>query len=64
MEIIVAISVIALVIIIYVISYAINEKTPAPEGCEELTASAACHTCSNSLCSVKKIEEEIKSNVK
>ena len=56
MEIIIAIAIIALVIIIYVITYALNAKTPVPEGCEELARSAACSTCTNGGCTVKKTD--------
>lgn len=62
MDIIIAIGIIALIIVIYVLSYVMNEKTKAPEGCEDLTASEACSTCSVGGCSVKNKDKAITKN--
>jgi len=54
MQYIIGIGIIAVIIIVYVLSYALNEKTPVPEGCEELQESVACSSCTNGGCSIKK----------
>lgn len=64
MDYIIAIGIIAIIIIVYVLTYAINEKTKAPEGCEELTASEACSTCSVGGCAVKTKETVTPKDVK
>lgn len=57
MEIIIAVVLISLVVVIYVISYAVNEKTSVPEGCEDLTDLSSCSTCTQGGCSIKKTIE-------
>lgn len=53
MEIFIGVGVIVLLVIGYILAYALNEKTAVPEGCENLLESAACGTCSNHGCSIK-----------
>ncbi len=63
MELFFGIALVVLIILIYVATYILNEKTKVPEGCENLTDFSGCQTCSNSACQIKpKVEK--KNNVK
>ncbi|MDD3478587.1 MAG: hypothetical protein PHP32_06895 [Candidatus Izemoplasmatales bacterium] len=43
-----------LVVVLFVVSYRVNEQTKVPEGCEDLTDMSGCATCSNGSCSIKR----------
>ncbi len=54
MEQIIAIVLIAFLVITYIVLYVLNHRTPLPEGCEDIMASAAkCSGCHNSACDMK-----------
>ncbi len=38
-------------VLVYVLSYALNKKTPIPEECRDIFKEAACTTCNNFSCS-------------
>ncbi len=63
MEYIIAIGLIVLVVILYAFSYAVNEKTSVPAGCEDLTDLSSCGACTNGGCSIKKTIEVDAKNV-
>ncbi len=63
MELFFGIALVVLIVLIYVVTYILNEKTKVPEGCENLTDFSGCHTCSNSACNIKPRVEK-KHNVK
>ncbi|MBN2540256.1 MAG: hypothetical protein JXB08_01895 [Bacilli bacterium] len=46
----IAIGIIVLVVVIYILSYALNEKTAKPEECEDLE----CTSCKAADCSHRK----------
>ena len=54
MEYIIAIAIIVLVVVLYIVSYAINEKTAIPEECRDLVDQMGCSSCTNGGCSIKK----------
>lgn len=57
---ILAISIIAVLVIIFVISFVLYNKTPVPAGCEDILISdEKCLACSNASCShhIKKEEK-------
>ena len=45
-------------VLVYVLSYALNKKTPIPEECKDLFNDAACTSCHNFSCSHHGSEEE------
>ena len=52
-----AISVIALLLIIFIVSFSLYKKTPVPKGCENIEISEEnCAACSNKECSLRKKE--------
>ncbi len=54
MEQIIAIVLIAVLVITYIALHVLNHRTPIPEGCEDVMASAAkCSGCNNSGCGMK-----------
>lgn len=38
-------------VLIYVLSYLLNKRTPVPEGCEVAVNKASCKSCHNFSCS-------------
>jgi len=68
---IIAILLIALIAVIFIVTFIINRRTPVPKGCEHLKIEESnCLACSNTDCSIhkdfdlKKIEEELKEESK
>lgn len=64
---IIAIALIALIAVIFIVSFIINRRTPLPKGCENIKIEEqTCLACSNSDCKIhqefdlKKIEKELK----
>ena len=58
-ELIIAIAVIALLVLVFFISYILNKKTPIPEECKDLKIDAKkCAACQNELCALRKKEEK------
>ncbi len=54
MEQVIAIVLITSLVVAYIVLYVLNHRTPVPEGCEDIMASAAkCSGCSNSACGMK-----------
>ena len=49
-EYIIAISIIVIIVVLYVVTYSINEKTKKPEGCEDLE----CSGCNAKSCNHRK----------
>ena len=47
---VIAIGVIVLIIVLYVVSYNLNEKTEKPENCEDIS----CGSCASGSCSHRK----------
>lgn len=37
-------------VLVYVLSYALNKKTPVPDNCIDLIDDASCKSCSNFTC--------------
>lgn len=37
-------------VLVYVLSYALNKKTPVPEECKDLFNDASCKACNNFTC--------------
>jgi hypothetical protein len=37
-------------VLVYVLSYALNKKTPVPEECKDLFDDVACTSCNNFTC--------------
>ncbi len=63
----IAIGVVILLVIINVVTFVLNRKTPLPKGCEDMKINEEnCSGCTNSMCDLKqkidlkKIEDEIK----
>lgn len=50
----IGIGLLAIIIVVYVVSYAVNEKTSVPPGCEDLKDLSSCGACTNGDCSIKK----------
>lgn len=38
-------------VLVYVLSYALNKRTPIPEECKDIFEDAACNSCNNFSCS-------------
>lgn len=38
-------------VLVYVLSYMLNKRTPIPEECKDLISEASCKSCSNFACS-------------
>jgi hypothetical protein len=38
-------------VLVYVLSYMLNKKTPVPEECKDLVNEATCKSCHNFACS-------------
>ena len=58
-ELIIAISVIALLVVIFFVTYILNKKTPIPKECQDLKIDASkCAACQNELCAMRKKEEK------
>lgn len=62
-----AITLIALLVVLFIVSYVLNHRTPVPKGCEQIKISEEfCLNCSNEDCSIKdkftveKLEEELR----
>jgi len=48
---IIAISIILILIILFLVSYVLNKKTPIPKGCENIIVNEEnCSGCNNTLC--------------
>lgn len=66
-----AIGIVALLIVVFFITYVLNKRTPLPKGCEDIKISDEnCLACGNVDCHIKKgidlkkIEEELKEDLK
>ena len=58
---ILAISILVALLVIFIVSFVVYMKTPAPKGCEDIKASEEhCSNCSNSSCQFHKKKEEEK----
>lgn len=51
---IIGILVIALIVLIFFLTYFLNKKTPVPKGCEDLRVKNGCLGCKNYSCSQRK----------
>ncbi len=38
-------------VLVYILSYALNKKTPIPEECKDIFMEASCTSCNNFSCS-------------
>ena len=63
-----AIAIIILLIVLFIVSYVLNKRTPVPEGCEQIKISEEfCLNCTNSECKIhekldlEKIQKELES---
>lgn len=63
-----AITIIVLLVILFVVSYVLNKRTPVPKGCEQVKISEEfCLNCTNTECKihekldVEKIQKELES---
>ncbi len=45
--------VVAGIIALYIGTYVLNKRTPAPEGCEVAISEATCGACTNYSCGIK-----------
>jgi hypothetical protein len=45
--------VVASLIVVYILTYYLNKKTPIPEECRDIFNEASCNGCSNFTCSHK-----------
>ena len=51
---IIGIAIILVLVILFVISYVLNKKTPVPKGCENLLIDEEkCSSCINELCKLR-----------
>lgn len=51
---IIGIAIILVLVILFVISYILNKKTPVPKGCENLLIDEEkCSSCTNELCKLR-----------
>lgn len=58
MKYLIAAGVIAFLVILYLVLYTMNKKTPVPKGCENIKdLESKCASCTNEACSFKKKEE-------
>jgi len=64
MELVIGIGLLALIVVVYIVSYSINEKTSVPPGCEDLSDLSSCGACTNGDCSIKKTIKIEESHVK
>ena len=56
---IIAISILAILAIVFVISFILYRKTPVPKGCEDiLIEKEKCSTCNNASCPIKRKEDK------
>ena len=53
MENLVPILMIGSLVLVYILSYLLNKKTPVPEECKTLLNEATCKSCHNFACSHK-----------
>ena len=44
-------------VLIYILTYTLNKRTPVPEECRDIAKSAACNSCKNFACSHRVGEE-------
>lgn len=63
-----AITIIVLLVILFVVSYVLNKRTPVPKGCEQVKISEEfCLNCTNTECKIhekldlEKIQKELES---
>ena len=56
---ILAISILVALLVIFIVSFVVYMKTPAPKGCEDIKANEKhCSSCSNSSCQFHKNKED------
>ena len=56
-----AIAIIALLLVVFIVTFILYKKTPVPKGCENMKISTEnCATCNNKDCSLFKKEGEDK----
>ena len=53
-EFLVPVLVIGGLVVVYILSYALNKKTPVPEECLEIVDETKCESCHSFTCSYKK----------
>ena len=63
-----AITIIILLVVLFIVSYVLNKKTPVPKGCEDMKISDEfCLECTNTECKIherldlEKIRKELES---
>lgn len=63
-----AITIIVLLVVLFVVSYVLNKRTPVPKGCEQIKISDEfCLNCTNTECKIhekldlEKIKKELES---
>ena len=66
-----AIALIAFIVIVFIVTFVINRKTPVPKGCENIKIEeSTCLACNNKDCQIhkdfdyKKLEDELKEEMK
>lgn len=60
-----AIVIIILLVVLFIVSYILNKRTPVPEGCqEEKITDEFCINCSNTECKIYEKLNEIKEELK
>ena len=63
-----AITIIVLLVVLFIVSYVLNKRTPVPKGCEQIKISEEfCLNCTNTECKIhekldlEKIKKELES---
>lgn len=60
---IIGIIIILVLVILFIVSYVLNKRTPVPKGCENLLIDEEkCSSCNNELCKLKKNINNITEN--
>ena len=62
------ISIVAIIVVLYITTFAMNKSTPIPEDCLELIDEVSCDACNNYSCTIKQdfstIKEDMKNQLK
>ncbi len=56
---IIAICLIVFLVVLFVVSFVFNKKTPIPENCKNMFDEASCDACKQYDCAFNKIHDEI-----
>jgi len=58
------ISIVAIIVVLYITTFAMNKSTPIPEDCLELIDEVSCDACNNYSCTIKHDAATIKEDMK